>query len=504
MPISGKAQFERNKLDKSKSHSGYLMVSLAAKDSGFVRTPASFTLVLDISGSMGDKVSSIQTYRSWNQQPFLINGCSPHWNDWNNQWATYKTKLDLLKETACKFIDNLSEQDEVSVVVFDSNVRTLVPRQKGVYKESLKSLINTLYPGSSTNMSGGLLQGHQLVNKDFQGVKRVMLLTDGNANIGVATPDGLKGVITQMVTDVNSKRPYCTVSTFGFGIDCNQELLADMARIGQGNYYFIADGADLQNTFAKELGGVVGCMAQNIEIKVKPNRGVKIESILNNFTVGDDNGTAVIKAEDIYASENKHVLIKLAMKEVSKAKPRPVSLAHVEISFDDLHTKKRQTLELNPKITYVKAADADSMVLLEVAEQIAILEVAKAHKEAVKFANAGNFVGANNVLRSASLGLNDAVGRGSTVASFAMTSHVTTCDSFTPDKYDVSYGATVSASADAALKTRVGTKGLSDVYMNKSAEDMTKAFEANSTITPPPTPPVTPPEEDKGFAKERE
>lgn len=503
MPISAKARFEKNKLDKSKSHSGYLMVSLAAKDSDFVRTPASFTLVLDVSGSMGDGVSyGFTNATSWPPQRPQVYGC---WNqkptyDWYNPVVT-KTKMDLLKETATKFIDNLAEQDEISIVVFDANVRVLAPRQSGANKGMLKALVSSLTPGSSTNMSGGLLQALQLVNKEFQGVKRVMVLTDGIANAGISTPDGLKSVVTQMVTAADSKKAYCTLSTFGFGTDCNQELLADMAKIGMGNYYFITDGLDLQNTFAKELGGVLSCMAQNIEIKVAPNRGVKIESILNNFTVGDDNGVAIIKAEDIYASENKHVLIRISMKEVSKPKPRPVSLGHVEISFDDLASKKRHTLTLNPKITYVKASDADAIPILEVAEQVAILEAAKAHKEAVKFANLGNFVGANNILRSASFALNDAVGRGSEIAMFASSIHTTTTDNLASDKYTTSYGATVTASADSTLKTRVGSSGMSDVYMNKGAADMAKKF-AETPVVPPVVPAVVPPA--KGFAKERE
>lgn len=503
MPISAKARFERNKLDKSKSHSGYLMVSLAANDSDFVRTPASFTLVLDVSGSMAEQVSTFSLFNHNPSPKPIIYGCRP--GGWNQQ-PTYdthwldksKTKLDLLKETANKFIDNLAAPDEISIVVFDSNVRVLANRQSGSNKEALKNLVNTLYAGSSTNMSGGLLQALQLVNKDFKGVRRVMVLTDGIANVGVSHPDGLKAVVSQMVNNGDSKKPYCTLSTFGFGTNCNQELLADMSKIGMGNYYFIADGADLENTFAKELGGVLGCVAQNIEVKVKPNRGVKIESVLNNFTVGDDAGTAIVKAEDIYASENKHILIKVALKQVSKPKPRAVSMAHVEVSFDELKTGKRQTLTFNTKIEYVKTEDADTIPILEVAEQVAILEAAKAHKMAVQFANLGNFVGASNILRSASLALDDAASRGSEIACFAATSHNMTTDSFTADKYSTSYGATVAASADSTLKTRVGTKGLSDVYMNKGAEDMTKAFNAATPVVPP-TPPTK-----KGFAKDRE
>lgn len=515
MPISAKARFERNKLDKSKSHSGYLMVSLAANDSDFTRTPASFTLVLDVSGSMAERVGPEM---SWGSSHPQVYGCrTPNWTydtHWLDQKST-KTKLDLLKETTNKLIDNLAAPDEISIVVFDSNVRVLANRQSGSNKEALKNLVNSLYAGSSTNMSGGLYQALQLVNKDFKGVRRVMVLTDGIANVGVSDPHGLKSVVSQMVNNGDSKKPYCTLSTFGFGMNCNQELLADMSKIGMGNYYFIADGGDLQNTFAKELGGVLGCVAQNIEVKVKPNRGVKIESILNNFTVGDDAGTAVIKAEDIYASENKHILIKVALKQVSKPKPRPVSMAHVEVSFDELKSGKRQTFSFNTKIEYVKPEDADTIPVLEVAEQVAILEAAQAHKLAVKFANLGNFMEASNILRSASLNLHNAVDRGSAVACFAATSHDSTADNFTSQKYTASYGATVSASADSTLKTRVGTKGLSDVYMNKGAEDMTKAFEGNSAIPTPtpvtptlvtPTPTVQPaaPEKKKGFAKDRE
>lgn len=502
MPIYTKAQFERKKLDKSKNHSGYLMVSLAASDEKFLRTPASFVLVLDVSGSMADVVKE-------GSNPFIINMPRPKpsspWvkppDPWiNSQWSIYgcnkwpepepepevsytygsyvppKRKIDIMKETAIKFVDNLSDKDEIGIITFDSGVTVLAERQNAKNKASIKEKINSLQPGSSTNMSGGLLAAVQMMNAKFEGVRRLVLLTDGIPNVGVSDPKQLQDLVAQTTIDPTTKKPFCSLSTFGFGLDCNRELLANMAQSGRGNYYFVADDEDLSNTFAKELGGTLGCMAQNIEVKITPNRGVKIESILNNFSTDYKDDSIIVRAEDIYVSENKHLLFKLSIDKVSKPKPRPVSIAHIEVSFDDIKNKKREVVKLNPKATYVKASQADAEPVLEVAEQVAILEAAKAQKEAVKLANIGDFIGAGNVLRSASFGLNKMADMGSQIATCASVMYSSTMDSFTEDNYNMSIGATVDASADSTMKHRAGTKGLSDVYLTKSVEDMVEKF----------------------------
>lgn len=476
MPISARAQFERRKLDKSKEHTGHLMVSVAGESKDFIRTPVSTILVLDISGSMSGACGNQQVVTSW---PTF--GGYPM-----SSYMSYtKTKMDALKETAKKLIEHLSNADEVGIVTF-SDVATVAYERKPLEnKDAVYVAINSMHPTASTNMSGGLLQAFKMINQEFKGVKRIMLLTDGLANVGVSDPGSILELLGQ--------RNGATISTFGFGMDCNRKLLEDIAKAAGGTPYFIDNAEDLSNTFAKELGGILSCVAQNIEIKVTPNKGVSVDVILNNFTVEDLHGTALIKAEDVYVGENKKILIKMKLDKVPKAKPRAISLAHIEVSYDDLVSKKRETIKLNAKVEYVKGDHADKEIVLEIREQIAIIEAAKAQEKAVVYANSGNFDAARDVISYSMLMLQGASDAGSKLCGTAYNMTEDVMKGMTADSYTPSYGASVSNSVSNSLRSRAGTGGLSEIYATKAQSDMVKSFASVDVNKPTDIPKVIDP-----------
>lgn len=514
MPISATAQFERRKLDKSMENTGHLMVSIAGESKDFVRTPVSTILVLDVSGSMnGNCGGAFAQPQPWAPHqpwgPIIYGGahCSSLGGGaaWTGTVYNSKRKIDALKETARKLVEHLSSSDEVGLVTFSDVAEVVYERKAVENKDSIYAAINSMQPTSSTNMSGGLLQAFKMINKTFKGVKRIMLLTDGLANVGVSDPVGILQLIDQ--------REGSTISTFGFGTDCNRKLLEDIAKAAGGNSYFIDSAEDLSNTFAKELGGILSCMAQNIEVKITPNKGVKVDSVLNNFTVEDKNGVAVIKAEDVYVGENKKILIKLQLEKVPNAKPRATSLAHVEVSFDDLVSKKHDTITLNPKVEYVKAADADKEAILEIREQLAIIEAAKAQAQAVQLASVGRYDDARGLIQCSMTALNDV---GTKLCSDVAALSNDVFDNMREEKYTASYGATVCNDSFSTMKGKAGTKGISSVYATQGQKDMMRSFAdpsdgtainppaSISSVAPtevnPPTPAVP---EVKTFAKKR-
>jgi len=268
--------------------------------------------------------------------------------------TTAKGKMDGLKEVARSLVQQLSSQDEIAIVTYSDASEIVQARISCSSKEAAIAAINKLRPTNCTNMGAGLIDGFKCINSDFTGVKRVFLLSDGLNNDGMSSP--------QVLNLVKNRREYgknITVSTFGLGNDCDQEFMADLAKIGDGNYYYIKDAADMRDTFARELGGALACEAQNIEVTVNPNNGNKVAGVLNDFTVEDKNGVAVIKAEDIYIGETRHILVKLKVSKVDHPKPRKVSVAHVGINFHDVNTNKSVSVDHNVMVDFVKASEAD-------------------------------------------------------------------------------------------------------------------------------------------------
>lgn len=434
--VSVSALFDRKKISRTKDYEGYLMVSIKAEDSDFQRPPVSIALCLDRSASMSGG------------------------------------KLDSVKETARKIVENMSDQDEVAIIVYDDAVDVVQERIKCTNKEALYARISGVQTGGCTNMSGGMLEAINHINETLDGVKRVMVLTDGLANRGVCDSKGLKKL-------VDNRDSTCTISTFGYGNGCNQELLADLAKSGGGNYYYISDQKDVKDVFARELGGILSCMAQNMQIKVTPNKDNEVLEVLNDYTVDDKKGAAVIRAEDIYVGETKRILIKMKVGKPAKAKDRPFSVARIVASFDDLKVGKKMTENINVKVEFVKKDDADKKPALEVAEQVAAIEAAKAQVEAVEMANSGNFVGAQSVLRSANAGLVAMADAGSDMAGDMAVAYSGEINNFAADNYTESMGQEIKTSSMGFMRSRsVGGYGMSANIGTRSQKKMLRAFKS--------------------------
>jgi hypothetical protein len=254
-----------------------------------------------------------------------------------------------------------------------------------------------------------------------------------------------------------------------------------MAKAGGGNYYFIA-GKDIGSVFARELGGMLSCVAQNLEVRIRPNRGGEVLEVLNDFTVEDKGGEAAINAEDLYAGETKHVLVRLRVaKPGGRPKARPFSVAHVAVSWDDARSKGHERRELNPKVTFVKAKDADAEPALEVAEQVALVQAANAQLEAVRAAERGDWDGAQGALRCAARSFSLLADRGSESARGLVGTMCASAKGFHEGTYTHSYGSTVFNAALNATKNRRGggdgAEFLSSVVgSGRGVDDMEAAF----------------------------
>lgn len=451
MTIHVSAQFSHQKLNREVENEGYLMVSLRA-DEDQSRTPIRAILVLDVSPSMAG------------------------------------SKIEEMKVTAEKFINNLVDKDEVAVVVFSGEVRTVHKLASAKTRKQAIQVIrqlNTDHGLGGTNISGGFLEGIAQITSEFAGVTRILLLTDGQPNVGMTSDEQL----WRMVQHRNQK---CTVSTFGFGTDARHILLEKMADLGSGNYHYIKDG-EIGNVFARELGGIISCKAQNIEVKVVPNQGNEVIETLNDFELKKEEDGSVLKADDIYSGEDKKLIFKLKIaKPQGKVKDRPFSVAHVHLSFDHLDKQERIKDDLNVKVEFVKPEEVDEPIL-EVMEQVAYLEAAAAQRQAVEFANKGDFEAAKLHITRGKRSLNSVATRGSRLGAQAMCLMDAAEQGMHQSTYDAQFGAQLAASARSAMHYHgtaagptvfgavgavgpSGSVGLANLVENNSIKEVTRMF----------------------------
>lgn len=139
-------------------------------------------------------------------------------------------KLDVTKECAAFLARRLSPTDRIALVAYDDEVRLMAPLANPT--PALAASIASILPGGQTNLSGGWMKGLEVLGAaDERGaIRKVLLLTDGLANVGVTDAPSL---VSLAGGAVESQRVGTT--TIGFGDDFDEELLTSMAEAGGGN-----------------------------------------------------------------------------------------------------------------------------------------------------------------------------------------------------------------------------------------------------------------------------
>jgi Ca-activated chloride channel family protein len=136
-----------------------------------------------------------------------------------------KGKLEYLKRAAKKTVDSLQGKDRLAIVEYDDRVTVLWPSSPVESPAMVKRLIDALEPRASTNLAGGLVAGIEQVEETISDdrLTRVLLLSDGLANIGITDPREIRKLVRK------GKMKGVRVSTLGLGLDYNEDLMQDIA-----------------------------------------------------------------------------------------------------------------------------------------------------------------------------------------------------------------------------------------------------------------------------------
>lgn len=202
-------------------------------------------------------------------------------------------KLPLLKESFKLLVEQLGENDRVSIVVYAGAAGTVLDGARGNEKDKILSALESLEAGGSTAGAEGVQKAYDLAKKYFipGGNNRVLLATDGDFNVGISDPDDLKKLIEE------KRKAGIFLSVLGFGAsgfgDGTMETLADA---GNGNYSSIDTKNEAKKVLVEELGGTLLAIAKDVKIQVEFNSNVVAEyrligyenRVLNNEDFEDD------------------------------------------------------------------------------------------------------------------------------------------------------------------------------------------------------------------------
>lgn len=215
-------------------------------------------------------------------------------------------KLAYVKTAACFLIDQMTKDDFLSVVTYSDNAEVILQAGKVNDKDRIKSLINNIRESGSTNLHAGMIKGFEETKKNFQEgyVNRVLLLSDGMANIGVVTQEQLEAIVNS-----EYEKSKLTISTFGVGSDFNENLMTGLAEQGSGNYYFIENPEKVPEIFQKELNGLVSIIAQQTSMTFQIPKGIFIEKVFG-FPFTQKNNMVTVNFGALSQEETKAALIR--------------------------------------------------------------------------------------------------------------------------------------------------------------------------------------------------
>jgi Ca-activated chloride channel family protein len=177
-------------------------------------------------------------------------------------------KLPLVKQSLKMLVDQLREEDHVSLVVYAGNAGLVMPSTSGAEKIRIKNAIDRLEAGGSTAGGAGIKLAYRVAEQNIvkNGNNRVILCTDGDFNVGPSSDADLVRIIE------NERKTGIFLTVLGYGMgnykDNKMEKLADK---GNGNHAYIDNAKEAQKVLVNEFGGTLFTIAKDVKLQVEFN-----------------------------------------------------------------------------------------------------------------------------------------------------------------------------------------------------------------------------------------
>ena len=209
-----------------------LRIGLKAKEiAEEERKPANLTFVIDVSGSMNRD-----------------------------------NRLGLVKQSLHLLVDSLQPSDQLAIVAYGSEASVVLRPTSLEEEETIKEAIDGLSPGGSTNAEEGLRLGYKLAERQYDegAINRVILCSDGVANVGETSAEGILETIEKYADE------RITLTTVGFGMgNYNDTMMEQLANQGDGVYAYVDSFTEARRLFVEQLGGTLQTVARDAKIQIE-------------------------------------------------------------------------------------------------------------------------------------------------------------------------------------------------------------------------------------------
>ena len=223
-------------------------------------------------------------------------------------------KLELAKRAIETAVDRLLPTDRFAIVCYDERIDVVVEGTAASREAKTNAIerLRSIGARGSTDLAGGWLRGAEQValrqassgGGTADSVNRVLLLTDGLANVGITDPAELARHAAEL------RARGVTTTTFGVGEDFDEALLQSMADAGGGHFYFIENAAQIQDHIATEVGELLAVVARDVTLEVTAPETVSVRA-LSPYPLEQRGSRKVVLLGDLIAEQRLEVVLRV-------------------------------------------------------------------------------------------------------------------------------------------------------------------------------------------------
>jgi Ca-activated chloride channel homolog len=176
-------------------------------------------------------------------------------------------RLELVKDSLRTLVRSLGQQDTIAVVTFGDDARVVLGPTRASHEQEILGAIEQLHPGGSTNLAAGLQLGYSLARESKLGdggTDRIVLASDGVANVGLTDADG---ILRQIRDDAAAGIELVSIGV-GMG-NYNDVLLEQLADQGDGFYAYVNGLDEARRLFREDLVGTLQTVALDAKVQVR-------------------------------------------------------------------------------------------------------------------------------------------------------------------------------------------------------------------------------------------
>jgi Ca-activated chloride channel family protein len=297
----------------------------------------------------------------------------------------------------------LGDTDSLGVVVFAAGAGTVAPLQTLTRqaRHDVQSAASRITAGGGTNMSGGMAHGALLYPARGDDERQVMIvLSDGQPNIGAATPELLSAEAKRI------RERGVSISTLGFGKHHSDDVMVALADAGGGRYAFINDPRLAAQNFARALGAQRDVVAESVSLTLTPGEGVEILRVFGDPPTSFGSGGLKVSLQDLVMGDELNVVVELKLRAPGREGPW-VALG-ATLTARATGTREAVTLPMDVTIAVASDGGGELEPVAVVASAVALADDTRAKARAC--AERKDFRGAVALLKEARQALIDTPG----------------------------------------------------------------------------------------------